>query len=193
MGLFQSEPGMTLAGACASVREALDIVSQQAIDLVVLDYDLGDELGTQFLSAAPARGYHGPVLVLTGGLSRWALAQLLSHAVVGIVLKTCPTTTLIRCIGLALSGQTCKSHPLLMPTLPTLDQPRLRLKEFTQRELQVLDAVVNGSSNKEIAHQLSVSESSVKFTLQRLFEKTGVRTRSQLVRIAPNTQTTAAS
>lgn len=182
--LFEKEAGITLAAACASVREALDIVSQQAIELVVLDYDLGEELGTEFLYAAPARGFHGPVLVLTGGLNRWAEAQLRSYGVAGIVLKTCPTTTLIRCIKLALAGQTCDSQSLLTPVAPTPGRPRVRVKEFTQRELQVLNAVVNGSSNKEIADWLSVSETSVKFTLQRLFKKTGVRTRSQLVRIA---------
>ncbi len=51
-------------------------------------------------------------------------------------------------------------------------------------EGQVLTFVFEGLSNKEIAGRLQVSESSVKASLQQLFEKTGVRTRSQLVRIA---------
>jgi len=54
---------------------------------------------------------------------------------------------------------------------------------FTQREQQVLSGVFEGLANKEIAGRLGVSESSVKATLQQLFSKTGVRTRSQLVRI----------
>jgi DNA-binding NarL/FixJ family response regulator len=44
--------------------------------------------------------------------------------------------------------------------------------------------VFEGLANKEIAHRIGVSQSSVKATLQQLFEKTGVRTRGQLVRIA---------
>jgi two-component system, NarL family, nitrate/nitrite response regulator NarL len=55
---------------------------------------------------------------------------------------------------------------------------------LTQRELQVLRSVFEGLTNKEIAHKTGVSQSSVKATLQRLFEKTGVRSRAQLVRIA---------
>ena len=58
-----------------------------------------------------------------------------------------------------------------------------RTKPFTQREQQVLSCVFEGLANKEIAAQIGVSESSVKATLQQLFSKTGVRTRSQLVRI----------
>jgi two-component system nitrate/nitrite response regulator NarL len=55
---------------------------------------------------------------------------------------------------------------------------------FTERERQVLSGVFEGLANKEIAERIGASESSVKATLQQLFSKTGVRTRSQLVRIA---------
>ena len=58
-----------------------------------------------------------------------------------------------------------------------------RTKTFTEREQQVLSCVFEGLANKEIADRIGVSESSVKNTLQQLFSKTGVRTRSQLVRI----------
>jgi two-component system nitrate/nitrite response regulator NarL len=58
-----------------------------------------------------------------------------------------------------------------------------RTRRFTQREQQVLSGVFEGLANKEIAGRLGVSEGSVKATLQQLFSKTGVRMRSQLVRI----------
>jgi DNA-binding NarL/FixJ family response regulator len=57
-------------------------------------------------------------------------------------------------------------------------------KPFTERETQVLQGVFEGLSNKEVGARLNISESSVKAALQQLFQKTGVRTRSQLVRIA---------
>jgi PAS domain S-box-containing protein len=55
---------------------------------------------------------------------------------------------------------------------------------LNSRELEVLRLLVQGLSNKEIAAKLEISESAVKNTLQQLFTKTGVRTRSQLVRVA---------
>jgi len=58
------------------------------------------------------------------------------------------------------------------------------LPTFTEREVQVLRSVFEGLGNKEIGTRFGISEGAVKATLQRLFEKTGVRTRSQLVRIA---------
>src|SRR5579884_217010 len=55
---------------------------------------------------------------------------------------------------------------------------------FTDRQRQVLRFVMEGLSNKEIAWKLQISESYVKAILQSLFQKTGVRTRGQLVRVA---------
>jgi DNA-binding NarL/FixJ family response regulator len=55
---------------------------------------------------------------------------------------------------------------------------------LTSRERSVLRGVFEGFTNKEIAAKLQISEGSVKAVMQQLFDKTGVRTRSQLVRIA---------
>jgi two-component system nitrate/nitrite response regulator NarL len=69
----------------------------------------------------------------------------------------------------------------------TAPQPEYQRKKLTERERQVLQYVFEGLANKEIADRLQVSESSVKATLQQLFTKTGVRTRSQLVRMVLET------
>ena len=65
---------------------------------------------------------------------------------------------------------------------PVVDnQPRAQLNS---REVEVLRLLVQGLANKEIADRMKMSESAVKNTLQQLFSKTEVRTRSQLVRVA---------
>jgi two-component system nitrate/nitrite response regulator NarL len=72
-------------------------------------------------------------------------------------------------------------HILALAAAPA-EQPSQR--PLTQRERDVLRGGFEGVGNKEIAARLGVSESSVKASLQKLFQKTGVRTRSRLVRIA---------
>jgi len=67
-------------------------------------------------------------------------------------------------------------------SMPSFD-PKER-QSLNSRELDVLRLVVQGLSNKEIASRMGISESAVKNTLQQLFGKTEVRTRSQLVRVA---------
>ena len=65
---------------------------------------------------------------------------------------------------------------------PTVDQPEL--PALNARETEVLRLLVQGLANKEIAARMEISESAVKNAIQQLFGKTGVRTRSQLVRVA---------
>ena len=55
--LLEAEPEFTIAGSCASVTEALAAVADRPVDVVLLDYDLGDEQGTAFLDEARRRGF----------------------------------------------------------------------------------------------------------------------------------------
>jgi DNA-binding NarL/FixJ family response regulator len=58
------------------------------------------------------------------------------------------------------------------------------VRSLTERQRQVLRSILDGLTNKEIAARMQASETSVKATIQELFNKAGVRTRSQLVRVA---------
>ena len=66
------------------------------------------------------------------------------------------------------------------------------LGSLTKREQTVLRGLLDGLTNKKIGRQIGVSESAIKATLQQLFDKAGVRTRSQLVRAALNGSLSAA-
>lgn len=66
---------------------------------------------------------------------------------------------------------------------PAIPEHRV-IAQLTHRETEVLRLLVQGMANKEIASKMEISESAVKNTIQQLFGKTGVRTRSQLVRVA---------
>ena len=69
-------------------------------------------------------------------------------------------------------------EPTSYSTVPTANRP------FTRRQRQVLHAVFEGQTNKQIAAELQVSEGAIKATVQQLFRKARVRTRAQLVRVA---------
>jgi two-component system nitrate/nitrite response regulator NarL len=83
--------------------------------------------------------------------------------------------------GKALFAQDLLRRALENKEVPTSDRCRAKL---TERERRVLSFVFEGLANKQIADRLNVSETSIKASLQQLFAKTGVRTRSQLVRVA---------
>ncbi len=72
---------------CASIRDALTLLSQHSFDLVLLDHDLGAERASQFLPAARQIGYEGRVLVVTAWVSDTEARRLMRQGVNGIFLK----------------------------------------------------------------------------------------------------------
>jgi DNA-binding NarL/FixJ family response regulator len=155
------------------------------VDFVLLDFDLGDETGTGFVAHANQAGYKGKILMVTAGMIPLDVTVARNLGVSGIFLKHNSPATLLEAIRhVARGGEWMDARAVPSETVAA-DKSSLQAKApLTQRELQVLRSVFEGLTNKEIAHKIGASQSSVKATLQRLFEKTGVRTRAQLVRIA---------
>jgi two-component system, NarL family, nitrate/nitrite response regulator NarL len=169
---------------CASIKEALAMLAQQHYDLVLLDHDLGSERASQFLPAARQEGYEGKVLVVTAWVSETEARRLIRQGVSGIFLKEGPLSELSRSIRQVAAGGTWMEGPFAPGSERQGGAEGSEIPGFNDRQRQVLRFVVEGLSNKEIAWRLQISESYVKAILQSLFQKTGVRTRGQLVRVA---------
>lgn len=182
--LLQAEPEFDVVGDVGSVDEALKILHKHKVDVVLLDWDLGEENGKQFMDRAQAAGFQGKVLLVTGGVSYVEAAELLKAGVAGVFMKHNSPGLLIQSIKDVASGKVWFEQDFVQRALHSTRNPETHNRKFTERERQVLSLVFEGLANKEIADRLSISESSVKAALQQLFSKTGVRTRSQLVRIA---------
>ncbi len=187
--LLQAEPDMEIVGASATVAEGLRLLHQEKPDVVLLDYDLGAERGLSLLTKARTAEFGGAVLMVTAGLDDAATLRVLQEGASGIFLKHSPPARLIEAIHRVVAGETWLDQRAMQSALAVAQDTKGRAGENralpspTTREREVLQGVLDGLSNKEIASRLDVSESSVKAALQQLFDKTGVRTRSQLVRI----------
>ena len=183
--LLENESGFKVV-ACGSIKEALAILRQRQIDIVLLDFDLGQREGARFVRLAKEQGYEGKILVVTAGLEEREAAELIRNGISGIFMKHNSANLLVHGIRDVMAGKVWFDQELVRATMHNsaepLPEPQSEL--FTQRERQVLSYVFKGLGNKEIASRVGVSESSVKATLQQLFSKTGVHTRAQLVRIA---------
>jgi len=184
--LLTADPDFEVVGQCSTSTEALQCLSGSAVDVVLLDFDLGDEQGDHFISSARESGYKGKILMVTAGMTATESSAALKLGVSGIVLKHSSPGTLTNAIRLVAKGETWVDQKVILQMADRIRQGGLQRlpQSLTEREDQVLRGVFEGLANKEIAAKIGVSESSVKATLQQLFEKTGVRTRSQLVRIA---------
>ena len=184
--LVESEPELEMTAHCATLAEATELLRQKPIDLVLLDYDLGKENGFEFIARARKIGFAGRLLIVTAGMGDAECVQAVRLGVGGIFLKHSSPALLAQAIRKVMAGETWldqSSIQALVEATKRRETPDAR-RPFTERENQVLQGVFEGLSNKEIGARLNISESSVKAALQQLFQKTGVRTRSQLVRIA---------
>lgn len=186
--LLGTEFDFSVVGDCSTIADALEILRRESVDLVLLDFDLGKrETGFHFIEQARAAGYEGRVFIVTAGMTDEEYVRALGLGICGLFLKHSSPDLLIQAIHKVMSGQTWIDQRCLQGLASALAVGQTaapRQNELTDREKHVLKGVFTGLSNKEIGAQLNISEASVKSALQQLFTKTGVRTRSQLVRVA---------
>jgi len=185
--LLEVEPDFQVVGHCATIAQARQLLSSTAVDVILLDYDLGEEFGTDLL-----RELHDPksglrVLMVTAGMRDSVTLNALNTGVAGVILKHSGPRQLMDAIKRVAKGEMWLDREI-MRTLIADSSERQDLersvRSLSERQHQVLRSILDGLANKEIAAKLQVSETSVKATIQELFNKAGVRTRSQLVRIA---------
>lgn len=185
--VINSQPGFEVTGKASSVHEALDLITSRHFDIVLLDVDLGTERGIEFLREAARRGFPGKVLVVTAGLSDQEMVQYIQSGAAGVLHKHHPPEVLWQVLHKVSEGEVYLEPAYwkaLFEQVHSPDESASPRKRLTEREVAVLKRLVRGLANKEIGSELNVSEASVKSTLQSLFEKTGVRSRSQLVKVA---------
>lgn len=181
VNLLNTQPDLDLRLHCGSVGEALLGLAAAAPEVVLLDVDLGAESGIDFLAQARRNGFDGPVLVLTASISRHEELLLQNNGISGILRKDVSIEALTARIREAAGIQAGSDFAIPGDAQDALPGAK-RQKTLTTREVEVLRLILEGHANKQIAHELECSESSVKGIIQQLFHKSGTRTRSQLVR-----------
>lgn len=191
--LLSTEPDLEVVAQCSAADQALQRLAVDPVDLVLLDFDLGAENGFEFIRKARAAGHDTRIFIVTAGMTDADSVRALGHGVCGIFLKTSPPEQLSEAIHRVMRGETWIDQRCIQALAQAVEgaTQRAPARQVTERERDVLKGVLEGLSNKEIAAQLGISEGSVKSALQQLFLKTGVRTRSQLVRVAVEEYATA--
>jgi DNA-binding NarL/FixJ family response regulator len=181
--LLDTESDFQIVARCPSSAEALKVLARDPVDLILLDYDLGEEHGFDFIRKARGVGYGGRIFMVTAGMTDVDSVRAFGQGICGIFLKHSSPELLATAIRKVMAGETWIDQRCIQALVKAVGGGERR-RQLTERERQVLKGVFEGLTNKEIATRLSISEASVKSALQQLFLKTSVRTRSQLVRVA---------
>jgi DNA-binding NarL/FixJ family response regulator len=175
---------------CGTSAEALGVIKASAVDVVLLDFDVGTEHGNDFISVARQAGYQGRFLIVAGSADVRNAAIALKLGASGVFLKSEPPDRLVQAIKLVADGGIWVDQTIIQRLAdqlvdwyarPDAQGPRGPLDE---RERNVLLGILSGLTNRKIGDNMGLSESSVKNIVQRLFGKGHVKTRAQLVRVA---------
>jgi len=183
--VLEKEPGLKVVAQCSTSVQALDVLKKSGATMVLLDVDLGPERALDFVTRAKKNGFEGQILVVTAGISGQQAVQLVQAGVAGILHKHRSTEARCDAIRQVAAGEVCMEKDYLGSLFKSVDQTRPQTQpRLTDRDKTVLRFIFHGLTNKDIAAQLEISEGAVKASLRQLFDKLGVRTRAQLVKVA---------
>lgn len=175
--LLESEEDMEVVAATTEGREVLGLVAGLSPDVVVLDYELGGIRATDIIGELRDRPERPRVLVLTAYHDGETIRSVLESGAEGLALKTASPQQTLAAIRQVVSGQLV--FPQAARRWLEARGTRSGADELTAREREVWGLIAEGRTNVQIAAQLSLSENTVKFHVQHLFQKLGVKNRTE--------------
>jgi DNA-binding NarL/FixJ family response regulator len=184
--LLESVEDISVVGEASNGRQAVMLVEEHQPDVVLMDISMPEMDGIQATETIVARGLSTPVIVLTMYSDDEYAIHAIRAGAKGYLLKNTRSDEVIRAIRLAAAGGSAIDPALgavLMREFQRLlnRSPSEARQQLTSREQQFLELLVRGHNNRQIAHELELAESTVKNNLSALFQKIGVRDRTQAV------------
>lgn len=177
--MLELEPDMRVVAEAASGEEGLVQLATLEPDIVIADIKMSGMDGIEFTRQAIKEYPQCKVLVLT--LYDEYLASALEAGAVGYLRKDVHREELIQAVRSVLEGRSPVHVTLERERLTTITSGAHQALHFSEREQSVLRLIASGLTTKEMARQLAFSETTVKRTLRGVFEKMGVRSRSEAV------------
>jgi two-component system, NarL family, response regulator LiaR len=172
------EPEMEVVGEANNGAAAVECVAELAPDVVLMDLIMPGMDGVQATEIICQRYPETEVIALTSVLEDSAVVSAIRAGAIGYLLKDTESEELIKAIRAASQGQVQLSPEAAERLMREIRSPESREK-LTRRETEVLRRIAEGKSNKEIAHDLVVSETTVKSHVSSILMKLGVPSRTQ--------------
>ena len=172
-----------LVGAATSARTAETLLQEHRPDLLVLEMDLaeGHDAALRMILRSREQAPELTVIVLSGTDDRGVIDAAFDAGASAYVLKTSDPEAIAIAIRQAFEPSLFLARPQERP-VPTSDNQLLR--KLTRRELEILQLVSGGRSNRQVAEILWVADQTVKFHLANIYRKLGVRSRFEAARWA---------
>jgi DNA-binding NarL/FixJ family response regulator len=180
--MLATQPDMQLVGEAATGTQAVELARAFRPDVVLMDLQMPELDGPAAIATLRDKDPAVRVLVLTTFGTDADITRAIDAGATGYLLKDAPREQLFNAIRSAARGES-----VLSPSVATRVLGRMRApaeEALSPRELEILQAVARGLSNRDIGRQLYVSETTVKTHLLRTFAKLGVDDRTAAVTVA---------
>lgn len=181
--LLERSPGLTVVAQASTLAQARQLIPANRPDIVLLDMKLGAEDGLDLIPALRAQGLQVPVVVLTAQDAVGDLRRAVAAGASGFLLKNGNPDELLGAVRATIAGESVVARSLVPRLIATVSGEETA-PDPSPRERQVLDLLVDGATNGEIAEQLGLSIRTAQKHVENLFRKFGVGERQSLVREA---------
>ena len=197
MAQFLNSHGHDVVFCARSVEEAISRLKTGEPDLLILDVSMKDGGGLAVLSAIRESGSTVPVIFMTVHIRPEQTLEAIKLGVDGVVLKDSDPNELLLCISQVMSGNKSIAPFVMEQALvhsisaPATDANML--SALTERELEIAGLIRAGLRNREIAARCGLTEGTVKVHLHSIFQKLGIKSRSELIIIMMSTDAEVSS
>jgi two-component system nitrate/nitrite response regulator NarL len=180
------DPSFSVSGEAATLSDALGKINHEGTpDLLLLDFTADDKQRLEEIRALRQRLPKMRVVVLTDALSSTTLAQCFDAGADGYLVKNISSVALKQSLRLVMIGE--KVFPTNLASLLVNGKVEARptpvgesgMAGLSEREIQILQCLLNGYPNKVIAHHLDITESTVKVHLKGILRKIRATNRTQ--------------
>ncbi|AIJ09483.1 MULTISPECIES: nitrate/nitrite response regulator protein NarP [Edwardsiella] len=174
--LLELDSVFSVVAEASNGSEAIALAERSQPDLILLDLNMKGLSGLDTLKALRNEGIDARIIILTVSDARSDVYALVDAGADGYLLKDSEPEALLAQIRQAAEGRSVFSESVIA-YLSTRSEIADPLADLTERELDVLQEVARGMSNKQIAAQLHISEETVKVHIRNLLRKLNVRSR----------------
>lgn len=186
ISLIEDSQDLQVAGEAASVADALKLSAAVRIDLALIDMRLPDGDGLDLVGSIKANLPGMKTIILTAYPHPHLTESALQHGVDGVLLKTIDGESILMAIAAVLEGRTY-IDPALVPSVVESLRRKSTAEIGDDTDARILSLLTRGSTNKEIAVSLGLSEKTIRNRLSRIYRRMGIGNRTEAALIESGT------